>query len=198
MDGSGGKIYLQDTDASLNQLHDIASNSNNFQVGTRTSSGVFVDTFYQAIGSASGTSIQQWNILGINKITLNSSGLGIGTTSPQATLDVVGDVLIKKVGISNQENLTVSTGTEVIASLPLSKYTAAFFDFVVKSDDNIRSGTVFACHDGTNVEFTETSTADLGNTSAIELSVDISGTDLVLSSSVSSGNWSVKTLVRAL
>jgi hypothetical protein len=75
LDGSGGVIYLQDTDAGLSQLHDIASNSNNFQLGTRTSAGAFVDTFYKATGSASGTSIQQWNILGVNRMTLNASGV---------------------------------------------------------------------------------------------------------------------------
>tara|TARA_R110000744_G_scaffold121116_2_gene225542 strand:+ start:12846 stop:16097 length:3252 start_codon:yes stop_codon:yes gene_type:complete len=72
---AGGKIYLQDSDASLGQLHEITSSTNNFQLGTRTSAGTFVDTFYQAIGSASGTNIQQWNILGVNKMTLNNSGL---------------------------------------------------------------------------------------------------------------------------
>ena len=72
---AGGKIYLQDSDASLGQLHEVTSSTNNFQLGTRTSAGSFVDTFYQAIGSASGTNIQQWNILGVNKMTLNNSGV---------------------------------------------------------------------------------------------------------------------------
>tara|TARA_R110000851_G_scaffold237164_1_gene389994 strand:- start:6678 stop:8348 length:1671 start_codon:yes stop_codon:yes gene_type:complete len=79
----GGKIYLEDGNATLNQLHEITSSTNNFQLGTRTSAGTFVDTFYQAIGSASGTNIQQWNILGVNRMTLNSSGVVVNgnTTS---------------------------------------------------------------------------------------------------------------------
>ena len=100
----GGKIYLEDGNASLSQLHEITSSTNNFQLGTRTSTGSFVDTFYQAIGSASGTSLHQWNVLGVNRLTLNSAGLtvggnifatgnvGIGTTTPTAKLDVDGNV----------------------------------------------------------------------------------------------------------
>ena len=61
-------------------------------------------------------------------------------------------------------------------------YTAAFFDFVIKKTTNVRSGTVYACHDGTNVEFTETSTNDLGDTSDVTLSVDISGANMRLAS----------------
>jgi hypothetical protein len=62
----------------------------------------------------------------------------------------------------------------------------------------VRSGTVYACHDGTNVEFVETSTSNLGNTSALTLSVDISSGNLRLLATATTDNWSVKTLVRAL
>ncbi len=54
-----------------------------------------------------------------------------------------------------------------MANVLIASYTAAFFDFVIKKGTNVRSGTVYACHDGTNVEFTETSTNDLGDTSDV-------------------------------
>ena len=133
------------------------------------------------------------------KMTIDNSGnVGIGTTSPSAKLDVEGDILIKAANLSNQENTDVDTGTEVVATVAIATYTAAFFDFVIKNGTNVRSGTVFACHDGTNVEFTETSTADLGNTSALTLSVDISAGNMRLLATATTDNWSVKTLVRAL
>ena len=76
------------------------------------------------------------------------------------------------------ENTDVDTGTEDIKSLPLATYQAVFFDYVVKNGTNLRAGTVTAVHDGTNVEFTDTSTKDLGDTSGVTLSVDISGSNM--------------------
>jgi hypothetical protein len=48
------------------------------------------------------------------------------------------------------------------------------------------------------VEFTETSTNDLGDTSDVTLSVDISGVNMRLLATVTSDDWSVKSLIRAI
>ena len=129
---------------------------------------------------------------------LNGGNVGIGTASPAAKLDVSGDINIVSANISNQENADVDTGTETVANVLIASYTAAFFDFVIKSGTNVRAGTVYACHDGTNVEYVETSTVDLGRTSDVTLSVDISGTNMRLLATTTSDNWSVKSLVRAI
>jgi hypothetical protein len=111
---------------------------------------------------------------------------------------VTGDIQIDSTLLSNQENTDIdSAAAEVVAQVAIS-YTAAFFDFVVKKGTNVRSGTVYACHDGTNVEFTETSTNDLGNTSDVTLSVDKTSTNLRLIATVTSNDWSVKSLIRAI
>ena len=139
-----------------------------------------------------------------NKILMDSAGLEFKT----GTLDAEGDVDFKinpdgslnlaNANLSNQENTDIdSAAAEVVAEVAIS-YTAAFFDFVVKKGTNVRSGTVYACHDGTNVEFTETSTNDLGDTSDVTLSVDISGTNMRLLATVTSDDWSVKSLIRAI
>jgi hypothetical protein len=114
-------------------------------------------------------------------------------------IDIAGQIRIASALISNQENTNIdaSTSPELVGQVATS-YTAAFFDFVVKKGTNVRSGTVYACHDGTNVEFTETSTNDLGDTSDVTLSVDISGTNMRLLATVTSDDWSVKSLIRAI
>ena len=119
----------------------------------------------------------------------------------KATISMIpfgGNVEITNALLSNQENTNVDTGAEVVAQVSTSTYTAAFFDFVIKKVGNIRSGTVYACHDGTNVEFTETSTNDLGDTSDVTLSVDKSGTNLRLIATVTSDDWIIKSLIRAI
>jgi hypothetical protein len=133
---------------------------------------------------------------------IKSTGkVGIGTDDPSEKLEVDGNIKIKNALLSNQENTDVDTGAEVVAQVAHATYTAAFFDFVVKKGTNVRSGTVYACHNGDStplVEFTETSTNDLGDTSDVTLSVDISGANMRLVATVASDDWSVKSLIRAI
>ena len=111
---------------------------------------------------------------------------------------MTGNLILTDKLLSSQNNTDVDTGTEVIATVATATYDAAFFDFVIKKTTNLRAGTVYAIHDGTNVEFTETSTQDLGDTSDVTLSVDISGGNLRLNATTTSNDWSVKALVRGL
>ena len=148
---------------------------------------------------------------GGTNVTLASDGTisSVNTTYSTADFDAAGSadavqsnldtIAVNVAGISNQSNTDVdSAAAETIAQVSKSTYTAAFFDFVIKNGTNVRAGTVYSCHDGTNVEFTETSTVDLGDTSDVSLSVDISGTNIRLRATTTSNNWIVKSLVRAI
>ena len=60
---------------------------------------------------------------------------------------------------------------------------------------------MYACHNGAStplVEFAETSTVDLGDTSDVTLSVDISGTNMRLRATTTSSTWTIKSLIRAI
>jgi hypothetical protein len=138
------------------------------------------------------------------RVTIKSNGnVGIGTTSPSEKLDVVGNIELNGVlyigsrGIYQQQNTDVS-GLELVANASTSLYRAAFFDYVIQKQGNVRAGTVFACNDGTSVEYTETSTNDIGDTSDVVLSVDISGTNMRLLADAATSGWSVKSLIRAI
>ena len=132
---------------------------------------------------------------------LGNGKVGIGTDSPGEALEVVGNIKIAAALLSNQQNTNVDTGTETVAEISSASFTAAFFDFVIKKTTNVRSGTVYACHDGAGtplIAFTETSTQDLGDTSDVTLSVDISGGNMRLLATTTSDDWSIKSLIRAI
>ena len=97
-----------------------------------------------------------------------------------------------------QENDNIDIGTETIMSVYTSPWNAVFFDYVVIKSGNMRAGTVTAVNDGTNVEFMETSTADLGDTSDVKLFCDIDTDSMRFRATVTSNDWKVKVLPRMI
>lgn len=87
---------------------------------------------------------------------------------------------------------------QVVATVKAADYDASHFDYVIKDGTNYRTGTVMAVWDGTNVEFTDTSTNDIGNTSEVSFTVDINGGSIRLKITTGNGNWTLKTSIRAL
>ena len=166
------------------------------------------ETVLSGNGDISLTSVGSNNIkfatANSERMRIDSSGnVGIGTTSPSEKLDVVGNIELNGVlyvgsrGIYQQQNTDVS-GLELVANASINLYRAAFFDYVIQKQGNVRAGTVFACNDGASVEYTETSTNDIGDTSDVVLSVDISGTNMRLLADAATSGWSVKSLIRAI
>ena len=146
--------------------------------------------------------VRSWEIVASSGKLNILSGDSVGVVRISSGLEVDDNITIDSALLSNQENTDIdSAAAGVVAQVAHATYTAAFFDFVVKKSTNVRSGTVYACHNGDTtplVEFTETSTQDLGDTSDVVLSVDISGTQMRLIATVASDDWSVKSLIRAI
>ncbi len=91
-----------------------------------------------------------------------------------------------------------NSGSFVLYSLPTASYDTAFFEYSVKSGSNARAGTIMAIQSGSAVNFTETTTTDFGNTSAISFVVVVTGSAMALTGSSTSGAWTIKTIVRGL
>jgi len=121
---------------------------------------------------------------------IDVSGTGVSTFA--------GSVKVKNALIDNTTIPDIDSTTTTVASVAKATYTAAFFDYVIKKGTNVRSGTVYACHDGTNVEFAETSTVDLGDTSDVTLTVAIDSSNMMFKATTTSNDWSVKSLIRAI
>jgi hypothetical protein len=112
-----------------------------------------------------------------------------------------GRVQVNQSTFTTAQNTDVDIGTEEIVGFPTGSLTSAFFDYVVSSgstNQNMRAGTVMSVWNGTNVEHTDTSTNDIGNTTNLKLGVALTSSMAVLRATAASDNWSVKTLVRTI
>jgi hypothetical protein len=89
-------------------------------------------------------------------------------------------------------------GTTNVYSIPTSAYTGAFFDYTVSDGTNLRAGNIMSIWSGTSVNFTETSTTDFGDTSGLTFNMVVSSGNVILRTSGTTGNWTVKTIVRSI
>ena len=118
------------------------------------------------------------------------SGIFSGSTSAIINNSVYSGSLVTGIvgPVSNQ----------VVASIAVASCDGVFFDYVVKDGTNYRTGTVMVTSNGTTVEYTDTSTADIGNTAQAIFVVDIASSIIRLKFTNTSGTWVVKTTIRAL
>jgi trimeric autotransporter adhesin len=184
---SGQTITISGSDATTTTKGVAAFNSANFSVvgGQVTASAITFNSVPLNLGSAYS--------FGLANITSQGA-----TTADQLVLN--GGAVIHGVLFTSGSNADVDTGTEVVATVQTGSYDAAFFDYVVKKGSSYRAGTVMAVWEAgtSNVEFTDTSTNDLGNTTDVVFVVDILSATARLKATVASDNWIVKTAVRAL
>jgi hypothetical protein len=103
--------------------------------------------------------------------------------------------LITKRDLDNRTNRyseTGITGTSVVDSISTGTTEAATWHYSVNDGSNLRAGTVVAGWLGSNVVYAETSTTDIGDTSAVTFDVNESGGDIRLVATATSGTWTVK------
>lgn len=88
--------------------------------------------------------------------------------------------------------VTISSNTSIF---DLGTFDGANFDYVVKNGSNMRAGMIMSAWNGSNAVYNESSTMDLGSTSAVTFTVSNVG---VLNANIASGTWTIEVLYRAL
>jgi hypothetical protein len=179
---------------------DLSDTANNRVV----QSGLFRNT----VGS-SGGSAQPFHLHDLADVEVASPSNG-----DTLIYDVNSDTWIHGKGLSGEYSVTGSltidggkldssiisniTAATTIYSISVTSYDGAFFDYVVKSGSNLRAGTVMAAWSGSSVTFAETTTTDLGSTTALAMSVDINSGNARLRATPASGTWTVKSIIRTI
>jgi len=124
------------------------------------------------------------------------SGLPILEVFSDSTT-LIGDYLDPMLITTKKVTMT-NSGSFVVYSLPTASYDTAFFDYSIKSGSNARAGQIMAIQSGASVNFTETTTTDFGNTTAVSFTVIVSGSNMVLTGSAATGSWTIKSIIRGL
>ena len=97
---------------------------------------------------------------------------------------------------STKQSGSLVTGSNLLYSVDTGSYTAGFFDYHVTSGSNGRAGTVMSYWLGGQIQYTDNSTPDVGNTSNLAFSMSLSASSAQLFASASSAGWNVKTSFR--
>jgi hypothetical protein len=195
------KVSSGTTIATSNTFSSVLTAKTTGEVGIgKTTPNAKLDVSGSAIISGSFTVIPGT----VREFQVNTTGVDIGnlitdTHTVTGSLSVSGSVSILSSILQYSNNAAITSGsTANVASFNTSSYTAAFFDYVTTSGTNARAGTVFTVWNGTNVEYAETSTNDIGNTFNLVLSASVSAGVIRLQATSLSGSWSVKTLARMI
>jgi hypothetical protein len=99
------------------------------------------------------------------------------------------------------ETTSVSSNNVVVSTVASTSGVSAHFDYVVRgvSSNQRRAGVVMCVWDGVTTAYTDNSTPDInGSTLPLTFSTGISGGDVLLFASSSSGTWTIVTGVRII
>ena len=113
-------------------------------------------------------------------------------------LDVRGSIDVKTVQLNSNETDITTNLLVVVAAVPFAAFDAMIVDYVIKQGTtNLRAGTVHAVHNSSIIEFVDTSTHDIGDTSTILFDMRFNGSDLELTLEHADGYY-VNTFIRCI
>ena len=201
------KVIVSGSDAALNSLR-VTNNITASRAFLSSSNGTANGPTLTVYGSGSAQPVltvqgSQGELFSITD-SLSGSLFSVNDISGLPILEVFSDntTLIGNYQdpmlITTAKVVQTNSGSFTLYSLPTASYDTAFFEYSIKSGSNARAGSIIAIQSGTSVNFTETTTTDFGSTSAVSFTVIVSGSNIALTGSSTSGAWTIKTIVRGL
>lgn len=99
---------------------------------------------------------------------------------------------------SVKTTLTAVNDNIVYQNIPTSGYSLVYYDYLISSASNLRSGELTAIWDGSSVNLLDTTKINVGTTSGVTFSVTGSSGNLVLSASANTNGWITKIMIKAI
>lgn len=93
---------------------------------------------------------------------------------------------------------TVSTGTTTVHTVILADYTSAFVDYTISDSTNARSGQLKVVWLSGQINYTDMTTMDIGDTSPFDWDVVINGGNIEFNAVVASSTWLAKLIIRTV
>jgi len=135
------------------------------------------------------TGIAIANFSGISGSFENTISASYAATSSYSDAFNIGQTLTRYATVTSSIN-----GSNTIFTQATGSYTSAFFKYTVTSGSNARSGEIMSVWNGTTAAFTDNSTTDIGTTTDVTSSVEISGANVQLNMQTNSSGWRIKSI----
>lgn len=198
---SGGYTNIKPTGSNLIQNLGIvtkvdASNGSGYILGAGRTNAVPNLLNGEIFFGENNTAVQKSLSTVLSSSAYVYSGSFSGTLEGDISLN--GTLQLSQSLLQYGSNTDVDTGTETVLSVNTGSYNSAFFDYVIVKGANARAGTVFSVWTGTSVEYAETSTQDIGDTSGVILSSSLDGANIRLQATTNSNDWGIRSLVRMI
>jgi len=194
---------ISDISSSVSDVSDSLSDVSSSFSATSSSLSIRLELAEDVLAnSLISSSAQIAEALTDEDLNLNSGSLSADTGSFNQVI-VNGDVNISGTASINDVSLdtlsiTVHSGSTVINQVPSSSFNARFYDYYIQSGSNLRAGSLMTVLDDNETRYIDTSTTDIGDTSAFSFSTNISSGNLSLVTTTDSNGWTVKTFIRSL
>ena len=180
--GSGPTNPIFKSGLTINQSFTFSDGSE--QSGYVLTSDGFGNATWKPVSGTTGTNFTGGTVSGATIFTG-------GVTANTISLDSVSSLMTATA-------TTVTTGTNNIYSIPTNTYNSFHIDYNISGSSGLRAGSVVSIWDGVNVDYTDTSTNDIGNTTPVTFLVALSGGNAILQASVTTSTWRIKTIIRTI
>jgi hypothetical protein len=129
------------------------------------------------------------NFSGINGLSDNAVSASFAATASYSDQFNIGQTQTQYATVTSSIN-----GSNTVFTQATGSYTSAFFKYTVTSGSNARSGEIMSVWNGTTSAFTDNSTIDIGTTTDVTSSVEISGANVQLNMQTNTSGWRIKSI----